>query len=190
METIASATLDEDRSAAATTAGAFEAAPVAPDAVAGGAYAGGEGALDDAARPEDGFLAAEQTETTAAPAATTASPGNEGSGLAVVEVGDLTERLRIEIVGELMVNVGAYRAADAAAKALDPWLERCLAETVSAEHNDVFDPPDGSEPRLVGLIVGDDGEERLLVAYVADDVADTVLAAISFDSCQVFETVP
>jgi hypothetical protein len=46
-------------------------------------------------------------------------------------------------------------------------------------------------PQLVGLIVDDLGEERLLVALVDnEDVTQVALMSITVPGCEVFETLP
>ncbi len=108
----------------------------------------------------------------------------------MVARGDLTEEDRDQVVARLLVDHQAYRAEDATARAANPGFESCLEATMEAGFSTVFEPPFGSEAQLVGLIVADSGVERLLVAYVPSDVAKTTLAAITADTCEVFQSVP
>jgi hypothetical protein len=175
----AGAELAEDR--VATTVAAFQLMPAAPEAAA------------DA--PDDAMVAGEATAesgaaTTAAPSMDTlATAADSNYGLQVFTV-DLTEELRAGIVDVLRLDVAAYRISDATAKTENPRFATCLEQTMAPGYSTVFFPPVGSEPQLVGLLVSDSNDDSLLVAYVPTDVEDTALAAVTTDTCEVFQTVP
>jgi hypothetical protein len=160
--------------ATATTAASFEAAlpeavtEAGDDATMGGLAEDGSAELDEAAT--------EAVETTAA-----ASEEDFG----VVAVGNLDEDLRTQILANLdpVVDLAPDRQ-------VDPLFEACLEEDAIARSSDGFLPPVGVVPVPLGLITGEDGQDRLLVAYPAREVADTLLAAISLPSCEVYQTTP
>lgn len=177
--------------AAATSSAAFQVAPMTQDA-ASEAGAGELRGADDTADAEDGGLPEAATETTAAPSMATSTTTSDDNVLLleVVEEGDLTEETRTEVVATLLVDVDTYRPIDEAVKTANPSIDRCLEDTTSPGYSPLLSVPAGSDPQLVGLIAGEDGEERLLVAYVPSNVRNTALAAISVDGCRVYQAVP
>jgi hypothetical protein len=179
-----------EAAAAATTAAAFE--PTSPSP--GGATANDE-MLDlaqslpaeDGAETGGAEMAA--TETTAAAAETVTTAPSRGV-LEIVATGDLDETMRRRFVEDLATNTESYSARTAAVEIMDTDFAACLEEDAIPDASDGFEPPPGSDLLALGIIEGNDGKERLLVAYVTADVNDSVLAAVSVPSCEVYQTVP
>lgn len=170
----ATETVALDDSASVTTAAAMELVPQAPS-VADAAEDGAMTQLEDESQND---LAAGAAQTTAAFAS---------EGLGVVAEGDLDEELRAEILAALGPDLSFAPYEE---RMLEPFHEACLTDGAIAKGSEGFEPPAGTDPLAVGLIVGEDGQERLLVAYPAEDVDETVLVAVSLPSCEVYQTVP
>jgi len=160
-----------------TTTASIEAAPPMDGERLGG---------DMAADAEDG--AASMTEV---PAATTAAPETTaGPGLAYsdyITMGTLTEELRLEIVDQLLADPEAFRTRGETLKTVEPEWRACLPALFGFDNNG---DPDPLIPTIVGTIVDDLGQERLLVALVPSDPAATMLVSITVPECTIFETLP
>ena len=142
---------------------------------------------DDAA---DMGMALEQTATTTtmAVAETTAGPSiaEDGAMFAYLVEGDLTEELRLEIVDQLRLDADYFEVnADEIAEASPDW-QVCAPEVFGFDYRDL-----SYTPQLLGRIVDDLGQERLLVALVdKEDATDVELASITTPECEIFETLP
>ena len=91
--------------------------------------------------------------------------------------------LRLEIVDQLAANEGFFRSGDEAVKAIEPDWAGCIAE--------IFETEPGIVPRIVGIIIDETGQQRLLVALVnEEDATATVLASVTIPECEIFETLP
>lgn len=139
---------------------------------------------DDAA--DMGFAAEEAAPaTTAAALETTAAPNiaTDGAGIGYRFEGDLTEEVRLEIVAQLQLDADYFKAnADAISEASPDWMV-CRPQVYG------FDQV-GPTPQLVGQIVDDLGEERLLVALVDnEDPAAVTLQSITIPECEIYETL-
>ena len=181
--TFAAATDSADDQAGLERTTVASAETVAPEMVAGAAEDGAslESATDIAEAPA--------ATTTTAAAATTETTASDSptyvEALPVIGFGDLSEELRQEIIAQLLADPDDLRLRDEMAKSATLALDPCLAEQAAA-----LDIPASSQPMLVGLLAGDDGEERLVVAYVPDDVTETVLVVVTYPGCELFQTVP
>jgi hypothetical protein len=171
-ETIAGAAFDEEAGSATTSAAselprasldAAESAP-ADEVQAGTLDSAGDGAGDDAAAP-----------TTTAPAA--------GTPAYLIEDG-ITEELRQDVIGRLRIDTATFRASDVAARDSSPGLVACLEDTTLALY------PEASDTQVIGVVVGSDGVERTLLAFVFDPLEDSVIAALLFPGCEVYATIP
>ena len=136
---------------------------------------------DEMAEPTTTVAAAE---TTAAPE-TTQPAGDVSAFLEYRVIGGLNEELRSEIIGQLTMDREVFVAQDETLKTLNPEWAACL-ETLPAL--DVT--PSEATPQIVGSVVDQDERERMLVAFITSEPAETTLASVSVPECTVFETLP
>ncbi len=167
---------DEIASAPSVDAGATETTAAASmDLEWEGAVemAGGNDSLAESAPP----IAAE--ETTEAPATTTTEAptaaddtGTIWSALEflgpvdVLDTEELLERIRTNDV-----DLGAYSDD---AKFADPVFALCLEESITVEISAELGVPAESDPVILGIVTSAEGEDLILVAYVPEDVEETV----------------
>jgi anti-sigma factor RsiW len=122
--------------------------------------------------------------TTVATPETTAAPNAVGDGAVpgFLFEGDLTEQLRLEIADQLQTDADYFEVnAEEIAQASPEWL-LCRPQIYGFDQS-------GSTPLLVGRIVDDLGEERLLVALLDDeDPAALALQSITIPECEIYET--
>ena len=185
--TTASAT--ETTAAAATEQSALErtttaaAAPVAPEEAAN---LGDDTALDYMAGAEAATEAPAASTTTSAATETTASEDPTWVDvLPIIGFGDLSEEVRQNIIDQLRTDDSRLRLLDESTKATTTRIETCFSQLAIA-----LGIPEGSEAIAVGNLAGTDGAERLVVAYVPDDVNETVLVATSYPVCEAFQVIP
>lgn len=135
-------------------------------------------------------MALEQTATTTtmALAETTAAPdiAADGAMLAYFVEGDLTEELRLEIVDQLRLDADYFEVnAEEIAETSPDW-QVCEPLVFGFDSRGL-----SSTPQLIGRIVDDLGQERLLVALVDKVVATEItLVSITTPECEIFETLP
>lgn len=142
---------------------------------------------DDAA---DRGLALEEAAptTTVAAAETTAAPdlAEDGATFAFVVEGDLTEELRLEVVDQLRLDASYFKANAEELAETSPEWRACRPQIFGFDYLDL-----SYTPELVGRIIDEFGEERLLVALVdKEDPTDVALASITLPECEIFETLP
>jgi hypothetical protein len=136
--------------------------------------------FDDALESGDGTTGAADS---VAAATTTAAAA--GAGIPAYEIdGDLTEELRSEIVDRLMDDPATFALSDDVAKNFAPGLHVCLGELVSEAI------PDNAEAQVLGTVIGEDGQERLLVVYITPGLEDSVIVALDLPGCTVYQTIP
>ncbi len=135
------------------------------------------------------------TETTEAPAATTAAPATTTSELPSVLEGleyigtieDLdTAMLREEIAADIVPL--AYVSDNA--KSFAPDFADCALQNASPELADSLGIPVDSNPLLLGIVSDATGEEFVLVAYVPDNVENTVFVTLQVFGCGLVEVLP
>ena len=140
--------------------------------------AGGDNAAAEAAPP-----AAQATTEAPLLTTTTAAPLDDvGSGgiLGILEfLGPIdqvdTAALLDQIVGEDIDLAASWDSA----KSADPFFAGCLTESVTTEVSSLYGLPADSEPFVLGVVVAEDGEEGVLVAYVPAIPEETVFAVVS-----------
>jgi hypothetical protein len=170
------------------------------DELGGGADAEGMATTDAAAEAPRAAVPSDDTAETdfaleeTAPAATvtpvetTAATDVTGDGAApgYLVQGDLTEDLRLEIVDQLRTDADYFESNSAEiVRSAPDWLV-CSPAVFGLDYLGL-----SYRPQLVGLIVDDLGEERLLVALVDnEDVTQVALMSITVPGCEVFETLP
>jgi hypothetical protein len=145
------------------------------------------GALEEAG---DDMMALQDaaTETTAAPedAAAPADTLAVGDGaLTYVARGSLNERLRQQIVDQLIADAEAFGVVDEQARDLQPELGACLSVLFDSDADLT------ATAQIIGVIIDETGAERTLVAlFDEENPAKAVLASITLPECEVFETLP
>ncbi|MDJ0923582.1 MAG: hypothetical protein QNJ77_03390 [Acidimicrobiia bacterium] len=176
-DTVASEEMADEAEAADSERAETTAAAAAPSA---------ESPAFDAAEDQSIAGAAEIETTTAAPETSASDDGavdNAIGYLSYVVDGGLSPELRLEIVDQLAANEGFFRSGDEAVKAIEPDWAGCIAE--------IFETEPGIVPRIVGIIIDETGQQRLLVALVnEEDATATVLASVTIPECEIFETLP
>lgn len=123
--------------------------------------------------------------TTAATTETTASDAGVADFLPLLGFGQLTAEIRDGVITALMTDADGLRLRDEMAKAATYDGGVCFAQLATD-----MGIPVTHEAIAVGLLAGDDGEERLVVAYVPTDVDETILVVVTYPGCEVFETLP
>ncbi len=169
---------DEERSTAAATE------TIAPEILEMG------GSADDAATDYQASIEASEapmaSTTTAAASETTASGLGLADVLPLIGYGNISEEIRAEIVDQLLLSPDDVRLRDELAKSAAFDLPACLAELALE-----LGIPSESETILVGVLAGDDGAERLVVAFVPAEVNDTTLVVVTYPAgCEIFQLVP
>ena len=143
--------------------------------------------MDDAAGADE---MAEPT-TTAAAAETTAAPettqmaGDVSAFFEYRVVDGLSEELRSELIDQLNMDREVFAAQDETLKTLNPEWAACLETLMPLDI-----APSEATPQIVGSVVDQDETERMLVAFITPDPAETTLASVSVPGCTVFETLP
>ena len=178
----------ETTAAATETTEAFAQAPAAENA---------EDRLDDSLAGSDAeeMAATATTEAMAETTTTMAPPETTSSDLTSVVDGleylgaieDLdTTMFREQIAADI---VPLSYVSDTA-KSFDPAFAACAAEQSSTELADTLGIPEGSVPLLLGIVTDGSGEELVLVAYVPDNVQETVFVTLRLPNCELVEVLP
>lgn len=169
--------------AATEEAQAPVAAGEAADEMAGRLGADSAAATTTAAAAETATTAA--AETTQAMTETTAASatGDLEYGF-LLPFGSVEELDRDELLARIVSEGDELRAASAEVLAANPDLNACL-ERISSP--DAMNPelPANGEPILLATVTDDTGSQLLLVAFVPEDVDQTVLATLSPADCEI-----
>jgi len=140
--------------------------------------AGGDNATAEAAPP----AALQTTEAPEATTTTMAALSDDGSGglLGTLSFLGPVDEVDTAALLDLIRSEDVDLAGDSEqAKNADPVLAGCLAESVTAEVAAIWGLPVDSSPVIMGTVVDDLGGELLLVAYVPENIADTVFATVT-----------
>lgn len=168
-----------------TTAAATAERQLAASEPSNGAAFATDDAADDLEALEETTAAPAETTTTAAATDTTASSVGMADVLPLLGFGELTPEIREGVVAALMTDADGLRLRDEMAKSATADAAVCFTQVGTD-----LGIPDTHEAIAVGLLAGADGEERIIVAYVLDDVDDTILVVVTYPGCVVFEALP
>ncbi|MCP4964110.1 MAG: hypothetical protein GY926_02630 [bacterium] len=145
-----------------------------------------DGAADDLeAIAETTAAPAETTTTVGAATDTTDSSVGIADSLPLLGVGELTPEIRDGVVTSLMTDADGLRLRDEITKSATPDVVACFAQLA-----DELGIPSAHEALAIGLLAGDDGAERITVAYVPDNVEDALLVVVDYPGCTVHEMLP
>jgi hypothetical protein len=145
-------------------------------------------AADDTATTAQSM--AEPTTTAAAEESVTTNSDQKNAFDMLHFLGMIGDLDRASLLERLVGDVDMVHELSLAAREADQVVNECLVTNASPEMAVKLGLPDESEPILLG-IVGDaaTGEEFLLVAYVAEDINETVFVTQRSYSCDVVATL-
>jgi hypothetical protein len=188
---------DETVAAVETTAASADvaettAAPSA-DALSPSRDDDGAAALEMAAEDlEDSLTAttasAETTTTMAAPETTTSDLSGVPDLLAFL--GNVEDLDRAALLEKLIDEGAEITEVTNKARNADPFFSACLLENTTPEIAPTLGIAVDSEPLLLGIVVVPSGKELILVAYVPEDVDETVFATHFAYRCGLVEVLP
>jgi hypothetical protein len=178
--------LDMPTVAAATETSAAASAPRTAD------DAGGSDEYLEAAG--DGATAAQEmaeTATTAAAETTSTTNSEQKNAFDMLSflgmIGDLD---RASLVDRLDGDIDMVQETSLAAREADSIVNECLVTNASPQMATQLGLPEKSEPVLLGVVAdAATGEEFLLVAYVGEDVNETVFVTQRNHSCDIVATL-
>ena len=135
--------------------------------------------------------------TTEAPAATTTTLAPETTASDLVSVmdgleylGEIEDLNTVELRYRIEADLELLSLSSDNAKSLDPYFAECVLEKATPELADSLGIPVNSEPLLLGIVSDATGEEFVLVAYVPENMADSVFATLRVFSCELVEVLP
>jgi hypothetical protein len=132
-----------------------------------------------------------ETTTTAAAETTVTTNSEQKNAFDMLSflgmIGDLN---RDSLVDRLVDDIDMVQETSLAAREADSTVNDCLVTNASPEIATQLGLPEKSEPVLLGVVAdAATGEEFLLVAYVAEDINETVFVTQRNHSCDIVATL-
>jgi len=143
------------------------------------------GAMDDTATTaasETTEAAAEMTTTTAFAETTAADEASDAYGL-LPYLGRVADLDRDDQLALLTDNGEEFRERSELEREASGALDACLEFTATSGEVLLLGIPAAAEPVVVGGVTADDGESLVLVAYIPEEISETVFVTTSLADC-------